>query len=137
MKKFEYLSLKQNEFIEMVDTIARERTTLKTKKKEENFIIVTCQIAIPVAKIKYHTEEQGDNLNVYRKVNWFPLIYYALPILLILESLLYLISYFTRNIQWFSYLLLGLTWCLGIVFIIYQIFSELENLTQNLFRVKV
>ncbi len=137
MKQFEYLALKSHEFIDMLDVIARERTTLRVKKREDNLIILTCQIAIPMAHIKYKTEGDGDNLIVYRKVSWLPLLYSTLPILAILEAIMYMITYFTSNVQWFSYLLVGLAWGLGIVFIVYQIFSELENLAQKLFKVRV
>ncbi|MCE7741382.1 MAG: hypothetical protein GOP50_02900 [Candidatus Heimdallarchaeota archaeon] len=137
MKKFEYLALKSHEFLDMLEAIARERTTIRVKKRDDKDITLTCQIAIPMAQIKYHTEEQGDNLNVYRRINWFPLVYSTIPILALLEAIMFLITYFNDNIQWFSYLLVGLAWLLGIVFILYQIFSDLENLTQKLFKVKV
>ncbi|MHA1199662.1 MAG: hypothetical protein ACTSQF_10080 [Candidatus Heimdallarchaeaceae archaeon] len=137
MKKFEYLALKSQEFIDMLDAIARERTTLKVKKKDDVDITLACQIAIPMAHIKYHTEEQGDNLNVYRRINWLPLFYSTIPLLALLEVILFLIANFADPIPWFSYLLVGLAWLLGIAFILYQVFTELENLTQKLFKVKV
>jgi len=141
MKEFEYLAIKSYEFIDMLDAIARERTSLKVKKKTDTEITLTCQIAVPMAHIKYFSEEQDGNLRVTRKVNWFPFIYSTVPILALLELILFLIIFFTENLtfieNWEGFLLLGLAWILAIVFIIYQIFSELENITKKLFKVKV
>ena len=136
MREFEYLALKPSEFIDMLDVIARERTTLKVKKKDEENIILTCQIAIPLVHFKYKVIAQNENLKVYRSINWFPLFYSTLPILALLESIILIIN-LSQDIIWFSYLLVGLAWLLGIVFILYQIFTELEYLTQTLFKVKV
>ncbi len=147
MKRFEYLALKSQEFLDMLEAIARERTTLRVKKKKENHIVLTCQIAIPLAKIQYETEQHGENLYAYRRINLFPLFYSTLPILIFLEAIVFLITYFNRNTsipysiwtnsQWLSYLLVILAWLLGIVFVLYQIFSDIEILTQKLFKVKV
>ena len=141
MKEFEYLALKSYEFIDMLDVIARERNTLKVKKKTENEIALTCQIAIPMAHIKYCSEEINGNLKVTRRVNWFPIIYSTIPILALLELILFLIIFFTGSLtfteNWEGFLLVGLAWVLALVFIIYQIFSELENITKKLFKVKV
>ena len=141
MKEFEYLALKSFEFIDMIDSIARERTTLKVKKKDESHITITCQLAFPMAQIRYQTEEINGNLKVSRSVNWFPLVYSTVPFLALLETILFLIIFFTPSLtfveNWEGFLLVGLAWILALVFIIYQIFSELENLTKKLFKVKV
>ena len=141
MKEFEYLALKSYEFIDMLDAIARERTTLKVKKRTDNDIVLTCQIAVPMAHIKYYSEEHNGNLKVTRKVNWFPFIYSTIPILALLELILFLIIFFTESLtfieNWEGFLLVGLAWILAIVFIIYQIFTELENITRKLYKVKV
>ena len=137
MKKFEYLALKSHEFIDMVEAAARSRTTLKIKKKEEKCIVVACQVAVPVVKIKYKTEEHNENLTVHRSINWFPLFYSTIPVLALLEVIVFLFDYFGGGLQWFSYLLVGLAWVLGIIFILYHIFTEIETLTQKMFKVKV
>jgi len=147
MKKFEYLALKSYEFLDMLEAIVRERTTLRVKKKEEERMVLICQVAIPMAKIKYKTEPHEENLYVYRSVNWFPLVYSTIPILLFLEAIVFLITFFNRDTsqpysifsgyQWLSYLLVALAWLLGIAFVIYQIFLDLDILTQKLFKVKV
>ncbi|MFW9853164.1 MAG: hypothetical protein ACFFDS_09485 [Candidatus Thorarchaeota archaeon] len=137
MKKFEFLALKPHEFIEMVDTITRERVTLKVKKKTENTIKVSCQVGLPIAFIQFKANKIDKNLEVERKLNWFPLIYSTLPLLLALIGIVYLIQYFTSGITYFIYILICLAWLLALGFLIYQIYSELEEINKKLFRIEV
>ena len=137
LKKYEYLALKSHEFLTMIDAISRERTTLKVKKKTEEQITVTCQIAIPVARITFKVEEQGENLDVYRTINWLPLFYSTIPFLLVLEAIIIGISFAIDSHYYFSYILIALGWVVAIIFIVYQIFTELETLTKKLYRIEV
>ena len=137
MKKYEYLALKDHEFIEMIDAIARERNTLKVKNKEENQITIACQVAIPVAFIKFFVDQDGDNLIVHRKIGWWPLFAFTIPLLFVLEGIMVGISFAIDNHVIFSYILIALAWVILIVFIVYQIFDELDLLLKKLYRVKV
>ncbi len=137
MRKHEFLALKTHEFLEMIEVIARERQTLKVKKKVEDSITVTCHVGIPVSHISFVTEEQGDNLIVTRKVNLFPLFYSSVPIFLLLEVIIFLISYFRNGENYFSYILVALAWIIGVGFLIYQTFAELEEIIKKLYRIEV
>ena len=137
LKKYEYLALKSHEFLTMTNAIARERNTLKVKKRTEDQITVTCQIAIPVAHFTFKVEEQGENIDVYRTINWFPLFYSTIPFLLILEAIIVGISFAIDSHYYFSYILIVLGWVVTIIFIVYQIFTELETLTKRLYRIEV
>lgn len=137
MKKFEFLALKPHEFIEMVDTIARERVTLRVKKKTENKIKLSCQIGLPISFIHFKAQKIDNNLEVERRVNWFPLIYSTLPLILALIGIVYTIQYFTSGVTLFIYILICLAWLLALGFLIYQIYSELEEINKKLFRIEV
>lgn len=137
MKKHEFLALKTHEFLEMIEAISRERQTLKIKKKVEDSITVTCHVGIPVSHIRFVTEEQGDNLVVTTKVNLFPIFYSSVPIFLLLEVIIFLISYFRNGENYFSYILVALAWIIGVGFLIYQTFAELEEIIKRLYRIEV
>ncbi len=137
MKKYEYLALEDHEFLEMIDSIARERNTLKVRNKSENSILIACQVAIPIAFIKFFVNQEGDNLIVRRKISWWPLFAFTVPLLLALEGIMVGISFAIDNHVIFSYVLIALAWVVGIVFITHQIFVELDLLVKKLYRVKV
>jgi hypothetical protein len=137
MKTQEYLALKDHEFLEMIDAIARERNTLKVKKRDEEHIIIACQVAIPVAFIKFLVKQEGDNLIVNRKISWWPLFAFTIPLLIALEGIMLGISFAIDNHVIFSYVLIALAWVVGIVFIAHQIFVELDLLVKKLYRVEV
>lgn len=137
MKKLEFLALKPHEFIEMVDSIARERVTLRVKKRTENTIKLACQIGFPISFIHFKGQKVDNNLEVERRVNWFPLIYSTLPLLLVLIGIVFTIQYFTTGVTYFIYILICLAWLLALGFLIYQIFSELEEINKKLFRIEV
>jgi len=137
MKNQEFLALKSHEFLEMIEAIARERQTLKTKKRTDDSITLTCHLGIPVSHIRFNTEERGDNILVTRKVNLFPLFYSSLPIFIALEVIIFLISYFRNGDNLFIYILVGLAWVIGAGFLIYQTYAELEEIERNLYRIEV
>jgi hypothetical protein len=137
MKKLEFLVLKPYEFIEMVENIARERVTLRVKNKTENTIKLSCQVGFPISFIHFKAQKIDKNLVVERRVNWFPLIYSTLPILLALIGIVYAIQYFTSGVTYFIYILICLAWLLALGFLIYQIYSELEEINRKLFRIEV
>ncbi len=137
MKEYEYLALKDYEFIEMIDAISRERNTLKVKKKTEKQITLACQVAIPVAFIKFFVHQQGGNLKVQRKISWWPLFAFTIPLLLALEGIMIGISFTVDNQIYFSYILIALAWVVLIIFLTYQIFEELDLLLKKLYRVEV
>jgi len=137
MKKFEFLALEPIEFIDMVDSIARERVTLKTKKRTDDSIFVMCRLGLPISRICYKVEEANGKLNVYRKVNWFPLVYSTLPIVLLLEAIMFVIFYFSEKSGLISYVLVGAFWIVVLTFMIHQTFVELEEIFRNLYRVGV
>ncbi|MCG3259564.1 MAG: hypothetical protein H7644_07455 [Candidatus Heimdallarchaeota archaeon] len=137
MKEYEYLALKDHEFIEMIDAISRERNTLKVKKKTEKQITLACQVAIPVAFIKFFVHQQDGNLKVQRKISWWPLFAFTIPLLLALEGIMIGISFVVENQIYFSYILIALAWVILIIFLTYQIFEELDLLLKKLYRVEV
>ena len=137
MKEYEYLALKDHEFIEMIDAISRERNTLKVKKKTEKQIIIACQIAIPVAFIKFFVQQQDGNLNVQRKISWWPLFAFTVPVLLALEGMMIGISFVVDTQIYYSYILIALTWVIAIIFLTYQIFEELDLILKKLYRIEV
>jgi len=137
MKEYEYLALKDHEFIEMIDAISRERNTLKVKKKTEKQITLACQVAIPVAFIKFFVHQQDGNLKVQRKISWWPLFAFTIPLLLALEGIMIGISFAVDNQIYFSYILIALAWVILIIFLTYQIFEELDLLLKKLYRVEV
>ncbi|MCG3222035.1 MAG: hypothetical protein H7641_11715 [Candidatus Heimdallarchaeota archaeon] len=145
MKEHEFLALKTHEFLEMIEAIARERQTLKTKKRTDDSVTLTCHLGIPVSHIRFNTEEQGENLLVTRKVNLLPLFYSSLPIFILLEVIIFLISHFRNvdNIYFryvdniFIYILVALTWIIAIGFLIYQTFADLEEIVRKLYRIEV
>ncbi len=137
MKEYEYLALKDYEFIEMIDAISRERNTLKVKKKTEKQITLACQVAIPVAFIKFFVHQQDGNLKVQRKISWWPLFAFTIPLLLALEGIMIGISFVVENQIYFSYILIALAWVVLIIFLTYQIFEELDLLLKKLYRVEV
>ena len=138
MKKHEFLALKKHEFHEMIEAIASKRSTLKLKKKTDDSIKLTCHVGIPVSHINFITEEEGDNLIVTRRINLFPLFYSTLPILILLEVIIFLISYFrpgeSDNLV---YYLIALAWILAMAFFIYQTYTEIEEIVKKLYRVEV
>ncbi len=137
MKEYEYLALKDHEFIEMIDAISRERNTLKVKKKTDKQITLACQVAIPVAFIKFFVHQQDGNLKVQRKIRWWPLFAFTIPLLLALEGIMIGISFVVENKIYFSYILIALAWVILIIFLTYQIFEELDLLLKKLYRVEV
>ncbi|MCE7748042.1 MAG: hypothetical protein GPJ51_06575 [Candidatus Heimdallarchaeota archaeon] len=137
MKEYEYLALKDHEFIEMIDAISRERNTLKVKKKTEKQITLACQVAIPVAFIKFFVHQRDGNLKVQRKISWWPLFAFTIPLLLALEGIMIGISFVVENQIYFSYILIALAWVILIIFLTYQIFEELDLLLKKLYRVEV
>jgi hypothetical protein len=137
MKDQKFLALKPHEFLEMIDAIARERQTLKTRKKSDNSITLTCHLGIPVSHIRFHTEEQGENIIVTRRVNLIPLFYSTFPIFILLEVIIFLISYFRNGDNVFIYILIGLSWIIGVGFLIYQTYAELEEIERKLYRIEV
>jgi hypothetical protein len=137
MSKHEFLALKTHEFLEMIEAISRERQTLKVKRKTENSITVTCHLGIPVSHIRFVTEEQGDNLTVTRKANLFPLFYSSVPIFILLEAIIFIISYFRNGENYFIYVLVALAWVIGAGFLIYQTYAEIEQITKKLYRIEV
>ena len=137
MKEYEYLALKDHEFIEMIDAISRERNTLKVKNKTEKQITLACQVAIPVAFIKFFVHQQDGNLKVQRKISWWPLFAFTIPLLLALEGIMIGISFVVENQIYFSYILIALAWVILIIFLTYQIFEELDLLLKKLYRVEV
>ena len=137
MKKYEYLALKDYEFIKMIEAIVKERNPLKVKKKDNDFIVVACQVVIPVAFIKFYAKQEGENLDVSRKISWWPLFTFTIPLLIILEGIMLGISFSVGEHKIFSYVLIALAWLIGIIFIVYEIFSELELLIRKLYRVEV
>lgn len=137
MKEYEYLALQDHEFIEMIDAISRERNTLKVKKKTEKQIIIACQVAIPVAFIKFFVQQQDGNLNVQRKISWWPLFAFTVPVLLALEGMMIGISFVVDTQIYYSYILIALTWVIAIIFLTYQIFEELDLILKKLYRIEV
>jgi hypothetical protein len=137
MKKHEFLALKKHEFHEMVEAIASKRATLKLKKKSDDSIKLTCHVGIPVSHINFKTEEQGENLLVTRRLNLFPLFYSTLPILILLEVIVFLISYFRGGSNNLIYYLIVLAWVVAVAFLIYQTFAEIEEIVKKLYRVEV
>ena len=137
MKKQEFLALESSEFIDMVDSIARERVTLRTKKKTDDSIFLMVRLGIPISRISYKTEETNGQLNVYRKVNWFPLFYSTIPILLVLEAIMFTIFHFSERSGLFSYILVGAFWIVALTFMMHQTFVELEEIYRRLYRVGV
>ncbi len=137
MKEYEYLALQDHEFIEMIDAISRERNTLKVKKKTEKRIIIACQVAIPVAFIKFFVQQQDGNLNVQRKISWWPLFAFTVPVLLALEGMMIGISFVVDTQIYYSYILIALTWVIAIIFLTYQIFEELDLILKKLYRIEV
>jgi len=137
MKKFEFLALKPHEFIEMVDVIARERVTLRVKKKTENTIKLACQVGFPISFIYFKAQKLGKDLEVERRVNWLPLFYSTLPLLLALIGIVFTIQFFTSGVTYFIYILICLAWLLALGFLIYQTFSELEEINKKLYRIEV
>ena len=137
MKKHEFLALESSEFIDMVDSIARERVTLRTKKKTKNSIFLMVRLGVPISRICYKVEETNGQLNVYRKVNWFPLFYSTVPIVLILEAIIFTIFYFSEKSGLLSYILVGAFWIVTLTFMMYQTFVELEEIYRKLYRVGV
>ena len=140
MKEKEFLALKDHEFLEMVETITKERQTLRCKKRDQTSIKIVCHIGIPISFITFITEKRGNNLMVYQKVNWLPLFYSTLPILLLLEVFTFLIKRFIVGDafgSYYIYILIILAWLLAIGFLIYQTFSERDEIQRKLFRVEV
>ena len=137
MKEYEYLALQDHEFIEMIDAISRERNTLKVKKKTEKQIIIACQVAIPVAFIRFFVQQQDGNLNVQRKISWWPLFAFTVPVLLALEGMMIGISFVVDTQIYYSYILIALTWVIAIIFLTYQIFEELDLILKKLYRIEV
>ncbi|MHA1827473.1 MAG: hypothetical protein ACTSX6_02375 [Candidatus Heimdallarchaeaceae archaeon] len=141
MKKFELLALKDYEFIDMVAAIAKERQTLRVKKRDEHSITVSCYFGIRVSLINYKTEKKNDNLLIYRKINWFPLFYSTIPFFLFLEAILMIINYFVYNDflakGLYVYFLIALAWLLAIVFFVYQTFTEIDEIHKKLYRIEV
>ncbi|MCE7738618.1 MAG: hypothetical protein KAU62_03530 [Candidatus Heimdallarchaeota archaeon] len=137
MKEYEYLALKDHEFIEMIDAISRERNTLKVKKKTEKQITLACQVAIPVAFIKFFVHQQNGNLKVQRKISWWPLFAFTIPLFLAIEGIMVGISFAIDNHIYFSYILIALAWVVAVIFFTYQIFEELDLILKKLYRVEV
>ena len=137
MKKHVYLALKLHEFLEMVEVIARERQTLKVKKKTDDSITITCHVGIPVSHIRYEASEEKDNLLVNRKLNLFPLFYSTIPIFILLEIMVFIISYFRNGDNIFIYFLISLAWIIALAFLIYQTFVDLEEIDKKLYRIEV
>ena len=137
MKKFEFLALEPNEFMDMVDNIARERVTLKTKKRTDDSIFLMCRLGLPISRICYKVEKADGKLNVYRKVNWFPIVYSTVPIVLLLEAIMFVLFYFSEKSGLTTYILVGATWIVVIIFMIHQTFVELEEIFRKLYRVGV
>ncbi|NPD87452.1 MAG: hypothetical protein HGN29_01930 [Asgard group archaeon] len=137
MKEHEFLALKTHEFLEMIEAIARERQTLKIKRRTDDTVILTCHLGIPISHIRFKTKEQGENLIVTRKVNLLPLFYSSLPIFILLEAIIFLISYFRNLDNIFIYILVALAWVIAIGFLIYQTFAELEEIFRKLYRIEV
>ncbi len=137
MKKHEFLALEASEFIDMVDGIARERVTLRTKKKTDDSIFLMVRLGVPISRICYKVEKTEEHLNVYRKVNWFPLFYSTVPIVLILEAIMFAIFYFSEKSGLISYILVGAFWVLSLTFMMHQTFVELEEVYRKLYRVGV
>ncbi|MCG3215866.1 MAG: hypothetical protein KAS63_04085 [Candidatus Heimdallarchaeota archaeon] len=137
MKEFEFLALEAHEFLDMVDVIARERMTLKTKKRTDDSISLMCRFGLRLSKIHFKTVEENGKLRVLRKVNWFPLVYSTIPILLLLETIMFLIFYFSDKSGIYSYFLVAAVWIVALTFMIYQTFVELEEIFKKLYRVEV
>ena len=81
--------------------------------------------------------QKNGQLNVYRKVNWLPLFYSTVPIVLILEAIMFTIFYFSERSGLFSYILVGAFWVVALTFMMHQTFVELEEIYRKLYRVGV
>jgi hypothetical protein len=137
MKDHEFLALKTHEFLEMIEAIARERQTLKIKKRTDDSVTLTCHLGIPISHIRFKTKEQGENLLVTRRMNLLPLFYSTLPIVILLEVIIFLISYFRNGDNIFIYVLVALAWIIAIGFLIYQTFADMEEIVRKLYRIEV
>ena len=137
MKKHEFLALEAIEFIDMVDSISRERVTLRTKKRTDDSIFLMVRLGLPISRICYKVEKTNDQLNVYRKVNWFPLFYSTMPIVLLLEAIMFVIFYYSEKSGLISYILVGAFWIVALTFMMHQTFVELEEIYRKLYRVGV
>ena len=103
----------------------------------EKQIIIACQVAIPVAFIKFFVQQQDGNLNVQRKISWWPLFAFTVPVLLALEGMMIGISFVVDTQIYYSYILIALTWVIAIIFLTYQIFEELDLILKKLYRIEV
>lgn len=137
MKKFQFLALKSEEFLDMIDKISSERNALKRKKRTEDVIKIICFIAIPASIIVYKVTEEKDNLYVTRSINFLPVLLLSIPILAALEAIVYGISALVGSFNSLSFILVGSVWIMAVVFLIYQTFVEVDEINKKLYRVEV
>ena len=106
MKKFKFLALKSEEFFDMVNVIVRDRKILRHKSRTDNTLKIICFMVIPASIITYKVQEENNHLNVTRSVNFLPLILLSIPILAVLEAIVYGIAVLTNNFQSLSFILI-------------------------------
>lgn len=137
MKEKEFLALKSSEFFDMLEKIARERNSLKVKKRSDNMIVLMCVLLIPASLIRFKTVEKNNNLTVSRTINLLPVILLSIPILAALEAAVYGISVLMGRTGMLTYILIGFAWVLAIIFLIYQTYVEIDEINKKLYRVEV
>ncbi len=137
MKKYLFLALKKEEFLTMIDRITHERLHLKTKKITDDSITIACQLALPISTITFRVKEEEKNLRVTRIISWIPFLWTLIPLLIILEAITFGFSYIFEDISIWSYLIVGFVWLLLTTFLIYYVFTEVEEILNKLYKVEV
>lgn len=137
MKKYLFLALKKEEFLTMIDVITHERLHLKTKKITDDSITIACQLALPIATISFSVKEEEKNIRVTRIISWIPFLWTLIPFLIILEAITFGFSYIFEDISVWSYLIVGFVWLLLTTFLVYYVFTEVEEILNKLYKVEV
>jgi len=137
MKKYLFLAIKKEEFLTMIDVITHERLHLKTKKITDDSITIACHLALPITKITFRVKEEENNIRVTRTISWIPFLWTLIPFLIILEAITFGFSYIFEDISVWSYLIVGFVWLLLTTFLVYYVFTEVEEILNKLYKVEV
>jgi len=137
VKEYNYLALKKNEFIKIIEKITSESLQLSIRKKNDTNIKILFQHAIPLAFFIFSLHEDEDSLKVRGKIIWTPLILVSSTILAFLELIIVGISIVTGKHNPLSYILVSGVWIALLGLFIYQTFDSIDNLLSNIYKVQV
>ncbi|MHA1685992.1 MAG: hypothetical protein ACTSYD_06220 [Candidatus Heimdallarchaeaceae archaeon] len=137
MKEFEFLKLQEDEFVSMLKSITKERLFLRVKSIQDQKISLLCTIGIPTLLLEYKFTQKEECLKVTRKLNWLPLLFSLLPILLFFELITFGISMLVGEKGYWSYVIIAVVFVILTFVMVFFSLNESDAVMDSLYKVEI